>query len=473
MARAELISTSTPTPVRDLIAREEQEFRAKRTRSYQLWRDATEHIPRGVPSSFQDTPPQPVFIERGLGSRIWDVDGNEYVDFHNGFGVMIVGHAHPVIVAAVEEQIRRGSHFAQPVADNVVVARELSRRFSQPQWRFTNSGTESTLDAVRLARGFTGHDRIIKIEASYHGHHDSLLVSVEPPPEKMGPADTPASVAFSLGIPDALVQLTTVVSFNDIAALERAFAEHPGEIAAVIVEPAMMNIGFVLPDPGYLEGVVETAHRHGALAIFDEVKTGVTIAPGGATERFGVVPDLVCLAKAIGGGLPCGAIGGRAEVMAMISEGRSTGLGTITPILVEGVVVQLGTFNGNPLTTAASRATLCDVLTGSAYAHFDALTEELSGGLRSVIADKHLPFHVVAMAARGCITYREQPVRNYRDYTEVDKSLAYLSWLYQSNRGVMMAPGAEENWTLSVQHSIEDVQRYVTNFRAMAEELTA
>jgi glutamate-1-semialdehyde 2,1-aminomutase len=440
-----------------LTAREEEVFRSRRTRSHELWQEALEYIPRGVPSSFQDTPPQPVFIDHGQGSRVWDVDGNEYVDFHNGFGVMVVGHAHPLIVAAVEQQLHRGTHFAQPVAENIVVARELARRFQQPQWRFTNSGTESTLDAVRLARGFTGREGIIKIEASYHGHHDAVLVSVEPPVDAIGPAESPNSVPMTGGIPASTVALTTVVGFNDLEGLERAFAAHPGQIAGVIVEPAMMNIGFVLPDPGYLAGVVETAHRHGAVAIFDEVKTGVTIAPGGATERFGVVPDIVCLAKAIGGGLPCGAVGGRADIMATISDGR---------------VAQLGTFNGNPLTTAASRATLLEVLIGSAYAHLDALTEELSGGLRDVMAEYKLPFHVVSMGARGCVTYCEQPVRNYRDYAAMDKSLAYVSWLYQTNRGVLMAPGAEENWTLSVQHSPQDVRRYVDNFRELARDLT-
>jgi glutamate-1-semialdehyde 2,1-aminomutase len=444
--------------VSTLTAREEEVFRSRRSRSRELWKEAIEYIPRGVPSSFQDTPPQPVFIDRGQGSKVWDVDGNEYVDFHNGFGVMVVGHAHPAIVSAVEAQLHRGTHFAQPVAENIVVARELARRFQQPQWRFTNSGTESTLDAVRLARGFTGREGIIKIEASYHGHHDAVLVSVEPPVDAIGPAEAPNSVPMTAGIPASTVALTTVVGFNDLDGLERAFGAHPGQIAGVIVEPAMMNIGFVLPDPGYLAGVVETAHRHGAVAIFDEVKTGVTIAPGGATERFGVVPDIVCLAKAIGGGLPCGAVGGRADIMATISDGR---------------VAQLGTFNGNPLTTAASRATLLEVLTGPAYAHLDALTEELRGGLRDVMAEYRLPFHVVSMGARGCVTYRDQPVRNYRDYAAMDKSLAYISWLYQTNRGILMAPGAEENWTLSVQHSPEDVRRYVNNFRELARDLTS
>src|SRR5487761_884015 len=444
--------------VESLIAREEDRFRAARRKSDELWRKARASSPRGVPSSFQDASPQPIFVDSGRGSRVWDVDGNEYVDFHNGFGVMVVGHAHPAIVAAVESQIHRGSHFAQPVAENIVVARELARRFHQPQWRFTNSGTESTLDAIRLARGFTNRERIIKIEASYHGHHDALLVSVEPPVDAMGDSDFPNSVPMTGGIPASTVALTTVVGFNDLAALERAFATHPGEVAGVIVEPAMMNIGFVLPDDGYLAGVVETAHRHGAVAIFDEVKTGVTIAPGGATERFGVQPDVIALAKAIGGGLPCGAVGGRQDVMAVIEDKR---------------VAQMGTFNGNPLTLAAAKVTLLDILTPKAYAHFDALAEVLQGGLDAVIRENSLPFHVTTLTARGSITYKAERVRNYRDYLDMDKPAAYLAWLYQCNRGVLMAPGAEENWTLSVQHSEADVQRYVDNFDEMAHELRA
>jgi glutamate-1-semialdehyde 2,1-aminomutase len=442
--------------VKSLIGREEERFRAARRKSDELWREARKVSPRGVPSSFQDAAPQPIFIDHGLGSRVWDVDGNEYVDFHNGFGVMVVGHAHPLIVEAVSKQIARGSHFAQPVANDAIVAQELGRRFGLPQWRFTNSGTESTLDAVRIARGFTGRERLIKIEASYHGHHDSVMVSVEPPPDLMGPADNPVSVPQSQGIPKAVVELVTVVPFNDLPAMERAFKRHPDEVAAVIVEPAMMNLGIVQPDPGYLAAIKALAHRNGALLIFDEVKTGITIAPGGATDRFGVQPDLIALAKAIGGGLPCGAVGGREDVMAVIEDKR---------------VTQMGTFNGNPLTLAASKATLYEILTPKAYAHFDALAELLQGGLDEVIAEHALPFHVITLAARGGVTYRAERVRNYRDYLKTDKQSAYLSWLYQCNRGVLMAPGAEENWTLSVQHSQEDVQRYVENFAEMARDL--
>ncbi|MHB1501322.1 MAG: aspartate aminotransferase family protein [Candidatus Dormibacteria bacterium] len=445
-----------PDSVASLIEREEAAFRRARPRSAELCKRAQLHSPGGVPSSFQDSPPYPIFIDHGHGSRIWDADGNEYVDFHNGFGVNLVGHANPAIVAAVSRQIALGSHFAQPVEDFIVVAEELSRRFGLPQWRFANSGTETTLDAVRIARAFTERERLMKIEASYHGHHDGLMVSVEPKADKMGPADRPNPVPQSEGIPRAITELVTVVPFNNLEAAEAAFQRHPSEIACVIVEPTMMNIGIVLPEAGYLQGLRDIAHRHGALLIFDEVKTGVTLASGGATERFGVTPDIVCLAKAIGGGLPCGAIGARDDLMALVADGR---------------VSQMGTFNGNPLTMAASRATLTEILTPLAYAHFDALDELLQGGLEQVIEDHKLPFHVITMGARGGLTYRERRVRNYRDYLEIDKSVAYLSWLFQCNRGVLMAPGAEENWTLSVQHSDQDVQRYVDNFRLMAAEL--
>ncbi len=442
--------------IAELTAREEEEFRRRRPRSHDLVERARRHSPGGVPSSFQDSPPYPIFVDRGQGSQVWDADGNQYADFHNGFGVNVVGHAHPAVVEAIRRRAGDGTHFAQPTEDFIVVAEELSRRFQQPQWRFGNSGTETTLDAIRMARGFTGRERVVKIEATYHGHHDSLMVSVEPKPELMGPADAPNSVPQSEGIPKAVVELVTVIPFNDLEAAERAFAKHPGEIACIIVEPAMMNIGMVLPQAGYLQGLKEIAHRHQALLIFDEVKTGVTLSSGGATETFSVVPDIVCLAKAIGGGLPCGAVGARADVMALVAEGR---------------VSQMGTFNGNALTMAASRATLMEVLTPLAYAHFEALDEVLRGGLERVIGEHELPFHVITIGARGCVTYRRDPVRNYRDYLQIDKAYSYLSWLYQSNRGVLMAPGAEENWTLSVQHTEADVQRYVDNFEEMARAL--
>src|SRR5919206_318334 len=229
-------------------------------------------MPRGVPSSFQAADPRPVYLSHGEGSRVWDVDGNEYVDFHNGFGVMCVGHANPAIVRAVRERAGRGSHFAAPTEGSIVVARELRRRFGLPQWRFTNSGTESTMDAIHLARGATGRDLVLKIEGSYHGHHDAVMVSVRPPLDALGPRDEPGSIPFGGGHPHAVSALTKAIPFNDADVLERVLDDIGDRVAALILEPAMMNITIVAPRPGYLEAVRELCDRHGVVLLFDEVK---------------------------------------------------------------------------------------------------------------------------------------------------------------------------------------------------------
>ena len=319
---------------------------------------------------------------------MWDVDGTEYVDFHNGFGVMCVGHANPVIAAAVKAQMDEGTHFAAPTEGSIVVAEELLRRWGLPHWRFTNSGTESTMDAVHLARGVTGRDTIVKIEGTYHGHHDAVMISVKPPVEEMGPREAPASVPYGLGYPSTAPAQTRVVPFNDAAAMERALS--PGDVAGVIVEPAMMNVNIVLPVDGYLARVRELTRAAGVPLIFDEVKTGAAVAAGGATELFGVTPDVVCLAKAICGGLPGGAIGMSDELATLIDDGR---------------VKQQGTFNGNPLTMAAAQATLIDVLTPEAYAQLHAANEKLMAGCERIIAEYGLPAHTVGMGSKGCVTF--------------------------------------------------------------------
>ncbi|MFI5042650.1 MAG: aminotransferase class III-fold pyridoxal phosphate-dependent enzyme, partial [Acidimicrobiales bacterium] len=292
---------------------------------------------------------------------------------------------------------------------------------------------------------------------SYHGHGDAVMVSVAPAADKIGPADDPVSVPQTLGIPAEVTELTRVVPFNDLEALERTLARYRGRVAGMIVEPAMMNAGFVLPEDGFLAGVKERLHAEGALLAFDEVKTGATIAYGGAVERFGVTPDLLCLAKSVGGGLPCGAIGGSDEVMDWIASGR---------------IDQVGTFNGNPLTMAAMRVTLTEILTHAAYTEFDRLAEILKTGCDSVIEHTGVQGYTTVMSARGAVTYRAERVRNYREYLEVSDELAYVNWLVQLNRGVFMAPwGKSENWTLSVQHSEEDVRRYVSNFEELGSAL--
>ena len=335
-------------------------FLRRQPRSTELIALAGEHLAGGATSNWQIAEPQAVWMSHGQGSKVYDVDGNEYVDMHGGYGASIAGHAHPAIVAAVSDRVRRGTHFAQPTEDAIWIAGELSRRFDLPLWRFANSGTEATMDAVHLARALTGRDLIIKVEGCYHGHHDSVQVSVLPEADEIGPREHPTGVAGNSGIPSAIRDLVIVVPFNDADAVARALAEHRGRVAAMIVEPVMMNAGIIPPDDGYLAAIRDLVHAAGALLIFDEVKTGFTTGPGGVTASSGVVPDIVCLAKALGGGIAVAAIGGTRTVMSAIADGRYE---------------QVGTFNGNPLAMAATRATLTDVLTPQAYAHLDGLAD--------------------------------------------------------------------------------------------------
>jgi glutamate-1-semialdehyde 2,1-aminomutase len=442
-----------------LTERQRAIHRDRTAGSGRMFERAAEVMPGGVPSQFQCGEPWPVYVERGHGARVWDVDGNEYLDFHNGFGVMCVGHANPVVAAAVKAQMDAGTHFAAPTEGSIAVAHELRRRWGLPHWRFTNSGTESTMDAIHLARGISGRDVIVKIEGTYHGHHDTVMVSVKPPAERMGARERPASVAYGLGYPDALVELTHVVPFNDADALERALAELEGRVAGVIMEPAMMNVNIVPPVPGYLERVRELTHAHGVTLIFDEVKTGAAVAAGGATELYGVTPDAVCLAKAICGGLPGGAIGMTEELAALVADGR---------------VRQQGTFNGNPLVMAAAQATLTEVLTDAAYARLHAANRALMAGCERVIAEYGLLAHTVGMGSKGCVVFSPEPVREYRDYlTKIDHELSDLAWLYHMNNGIFMTPGRDEEWTLSVLHSDADLARYVEVFETFARAVTA
>jgi glutamate-1-semialdehyde 2,1-aminomutase len=442
-----------------LIEEEEAKLEPKHRASIAYRDVAARTIAGGVASSWQASPPHAIYIDHGLGSRLWDIDGNEYVDFHLGYGAMVAGHAHPKIVEAIQRQAGLGTHFAQPTKDLNVVGENLVDRFRLPLWRFCNSGTEATLEAARLMRANTGREMIIKIEGTYHGHHDSLMFSVGPDPAKIGAREHPTTVPQAPGIPTALADQVRVVPFNDLTEAARAFEENEGKVAGMIVEPAMMNCGVILPDPGYLQGIKDLAHKHGAFLAFDEVKTGATIAYGGAVEAFGVTPDIVCLAKAIGGGVPCGAIGATRELFRPV---------------VEDEYDMAGTFNGNPLTMAASRATLTEVLTHDAYDQLNAVHEALADGCGSVIETYRLPAYVTGLGAKGSVIYSATPVREYRDAIGIDERITYLAWLFQQNRGVFKSPWSkQETWTTSVFHSDEDAGRYVSNFEELAAAISA
>jgi glutamate-1-semialdehyde 2,1-aminomutase len=459
---SEAVTPSSAEIDRDRLAKlTERELKklAERTpESKRRYERGIKVMPGGVPSSFQENDPWPVYLERGEGAKVWDVDGHEYVDFHNGFGVMAIGHANPTVGAAVKARVDLGTHFAAPTDGSIVVAEELVDRFGLPQWRFTNSGTESTMDAVHLARGVTGRDMILKIEGSYHGHHDAVMVSVYPPLEALGERDDPRSVPYGEGYPEALTELTRAVPFNDADALERVLDKLEGRVAGLIMEPAMMNINIIPPVEGYLERVRELTAAHGVKLIFDEVKTGATIGRGGATERFGVKPDMITLAKAICGGYPGGAIGMTEEVAAAVADGR---------------VHQYGTFNGNPLVMAAAQAALTEVLTADAYTKLESANEWLKSACDEVIERYGLPCYTEGLGAKGCVVFSAEPLREYRDYlTKVDGDLSTLAWLYHMNHGVFMTPGVEEEWTISVAHSEQDLQRFVDALEAFARDLT-
>jgi glutamate-1-semialdehyde 2,1-aminomutase len=433
---------------KEIFAAEHARLLERTPGSRALFGRATRSMPLGVASSFQAGDPYPIYLSHGQGSRVWDVDGSEYVDYHNGFGSMAVGHAHPKVAEAIARAARRGTHFAVTTEHTVRLAEELCRRFRLDRVRFTNSGTESTMDAIRIARGATGRDVVVKIEGSYHGHHDTVMFSVTPATEALGGDDEPAAAPASKGIPAEMARWTLAVPFNDLDAAERLFAERGSEIACLIIEPVMMNIGIVIPEPGYLAGLKDICARHGAVLIFDEVKCGATIAEGGAIERFGVEPDLACFAKSVGGGAPMGAFGGRADLMDKIGEG----------------IAQQGTYNGNPLAVAASLAALTEVLTAEGYDHLARIGTRLAAGCEKAIAELAVPAHVIDLGCKGCVSYRPTPMRNYRDFLETNEALFEASWAWLVNRGIFMTPGNEEQWTLSVQHDDADIDRFVEVF---------
>ena len=394
----------------DLREQERERFVLRTARSRELFKRAANALAGGVTSSFHGQDPWPVYIERGEGARIWDVDGNEYVDFHNGFSAMVQGHAHPAIVAAVRERAALGTHFGATTEEAVEVAEELSRRFGLPHWRFTNSGTEANMAAVKLARAVTGREPLIRMAGSYHGHAD--IAAREVP-------------------------------FNDAAALELAIEE--AKPAAVLMEAAMTSGGLTLPEPGYLAAVRELTRRHGVVLVFDEVKTGLTIAAGGAVERLGGDPDIVTLAKSLAGGLPAGAVGMGAEFEYPVTTGE---------------VRLMGTYNGNPLSMAAANASLRQVLTPAAYDELERLGARMADGVERATEAAGVTGNVIALGSKGCVRWTDDP------------ELSHLAWMWLMNRGLYTTAGRGQEWNLTVAHDERTVDRYVDAFGALLAELS-
>ncbi len=388
-----------------------EDYAARTPKSAAAAKRAQAVIPGGVGSAIQFWPPYPIYVDDSRGAYIWDLDGNKYIDYSMCYAAMVAGHANPVINEAIKEQTERGILYGMPGESATDLALEIQRRYPVIDMiRFTQSGVEATMYAVRLARAATGNMGILKVEGAYHGANDMLLVSTAVPSDvAAGPAWMPSSVVESAGIPDGAWQHTYVVQFNDLESLEYQLKKHEGDIACFILEPCMTNGGVIPPDTGYLEKVRELTKRYGVLLIFDEVKVGCRIAAGGACEKYGIEPDLVTLAKAIGGGTPLGAFGGKRELMNMI-----------TPL---GPAVHFGTYNANPLTTAAGLACLRKVLTKDTYRKMDRLGNKYAAGLKEIIERLGLPACVTHEGPLGGIQFVPEIPHTYRQANKGNKKM--------------------------------------------------
>ena len=441
-----------PGRVTSLLASEWERFTAATPGSAEHHARARQSLPLGVPSSFQHWDPYPVAVQSALGAWATDVDGRQVLDMSMGFGAMLVGHRNPVVVEHVSRMLHDcGTLFVTPSPISTEAAERTQRRFRMDMVRFANSGTEATMYAVRTARAFTGRRGILKIEGGYHGGYDPLTVSVKPALDKAGPADAPVPVIPGDVEPGPIY----VVPYNDLDALERVLRQHGKDIAGFILEPVIENLGIIVPDAGYLQGVRDACTRYGVVLIFDEVKTGLTAGYSGASERLGVEPDLRTLAKSIGGGLPVAAFGGKAHVMATVVDGR---------------MPHFGTYNGNPLCMAAVMA-VDDVCTHQALAGAEERNARAMDYMDDIIREFELPAQTVGFGVKGAITWSADPVRNYRDFKNIDFAVAELSWLWWLNRSIFTPPGMDDQWLVSLAHTNADMDIMVGHFRDLARAL--
>ncbi|MBI3405486.1 MAG: glutamate-1-semialdehyde 2,1-aminomutase [Acidobacteria bacterium] len=435
-------------------------YEARTKKSKAAHERALKTIPLGVGSNYRFYEPYPLFVSKAQGGHLWDLDGNEYIDFNLCFGALMSGHCHPALQRAVTDRMGQGTMYGMPHELEAEMAEEISKRFpAMERVRFGNGGADVTMYCVRLARAFTGRDKIIKIEGSYHGGHDAVVISMKPPREAIGDPRFPNSVPTGKGIPNAVLQNTIVAPFNDLDALKQIFEKHRGQIAGLITEPILMNLGICMPDEGYLQGVARLCAEHGAVFILDEVKTGCKLAYGGACEYFGLKPDLVALAKSIGGGVSLAAFGGRADIMQSIADGK---------------VFHAGTYNMNPLVLAAGLATLREALSRDVYPLIEKFNQMLLDGYNAEIKKNGLTAYMAGAGANGAIMFSDKVVRNYRDWLDVDANLWRHYWFAMTNRGVLAQPyWWDEQWTLCVAHTEQDIQKHLAVFAEIAPALAA
>jgi glutamate-1-semialdehyde 2,1-aminomutase len=449
-------TTSTPISpekVASVLAAEWELFTKNTKASEAESKRAFSSLPLGVTSSFQHWDPYPISIASAQGAYMTDVDGRKLLDLSMGFGAMLAGHLNPIVVEEIESSLKQGMLFVTPSPTSTDAAERICKRFGIDQVRFTNSGTESTMYAVRVARSATEKMGILKVEGGYHGSYDPFVVSSKPPLEKIGNPNKPTAHIDSNLVPGDIY----VVPFNNIEALEKMFKKNAKKLACFIVEPVLENLAIVLPDAGYLERVRELCDQYNVVLIFDEVKTGLTAGAHGASMRLGVQPDLITLAKSIGGGLPLAAFGGKKKYMDFVTNNK---------------MAHFGTFNGNPLAMAGVRA-IDRIATTETLGAAEALNFQALERISEIINEYQLPAHTVGFGVKGCVTWSTAPVRNYRDYKATDFGVAEAHWLFALNRGIITPPGLDEQWLISLAHTQREIDILVDDFAEFAKALRA
>ncbi len=432
------------------LDKENNFFTARTQHSAKIFSESRKFTPFGVHSNYRYADPYPLYFIRGRGSRIWDADDNEYVDFNLAFGSLTVGHAHPILVEAMKRRVEESVILGFEYGESPLLAKVISERFNLDMVRFSSTGLEASLHALRFARAYTGREKVIKFEGCYHGSHDYLLVSVKPTEAKAGYRRRPLQIPAGPGILKDAVKNTLVCPFNDLEAVEETFRRNMNEVAAIILEPMPMNMGFILPKIEFLEGLRKLCDEYGAVLIFDEIKTGSKFY-GGAAEYFNVKPDIMLLGKALAGGIPLSVIGGKEEIFREVGP---------------GLTAHAGTFNSNPFAIASGITTLTKILTRDALTHIAELGEYLAKGYKDVIEDSRLKARVQWAGPSGAILFTEKEVVDWRTFLKCNFGTWSLYYLAMINRGVIpQAPGPDEQWTISVQHTKEDIEKHLETFK--------
>lgn len=438
--------------VEQLMKTEWELFQRGTLGSKEEFERAVHSTPLGVTSSFQHWKPYPISIVSGEGAYLVDSDGRRMLDLSMGFGAMMAGHLNPLVVKELTKSLSQGTLFVSPSPTSRQAAEQICERFGLDQIRFTNSGSESTMYAVRLAKAYSSKPAIIKVEGGYHGSYDPFQVSCKPNLSDAGDGENPTPVLAQAGCNPGEV---FVVPYNNLPSLEKILKEHHQKISCFILEPVLQNISLVVPDEGYLQGVRDLCTQYDVILIFDEVKTGLTAGPRGTTGRVGVAPDLICLAKSIGAGVPVGAFGGKKKYMDAITDGR---------------FCHCGTFNGSPIAMAGVRAMnmLC---TDEAIMTAESFNAQALYRIQDIIQEYELPAQICGFGVKGAIQWSTKRVRNYRDYKATDFKVAELHWLWMVNRNIITPPGLDEQWLISLSHGQTEVDLLVEDFRSFAKAL--